>query len=82
MRHLISKRKLGVTVREGRVERGWTQQKLAKKAGVHAQTIHLIENYRVNPHLSTLRDLSLALEMDLEETCKLQTCAQSAGGVA
>ena len=44
-----------------RKERGWTQQQLAEASGVHRITIVKLEASTLDPRVSTLSRLSLAL---------------------
>ena len=48
------------TVRKKRVERGWTQQKLAQRARTSQCTIDEIEQGRQDPHPTTLRKIAEA----------------------
>lgn len=56
----------GKAVRNTRVEAGWSQKELAKKAGISQQLISRIEKGRENVSLSTLKKISDALDRDLE----------------
>lgn len=53
----------GDTIRERRVELGWTQTELAERAGVAQADISRIENGRLDARWSTIHRLSAALEM-------------------
>ncbi|EMF0416406.1 helix-turn-helix transcriptional regulator [Enterococcus faecium] len=54
-------------IREIRKERKLTQDELAKKINVSRQTINAIENDRYNPTLELAIELSLELEISIEE---------------
>jgi transcriptional regulator with XRE-family HTH domain len=59
----MSPRKLGMTIKRFRVERGFTQEVLAKKAGVHRVYIAQIEGQTKTPSLATLEKLAKALRV-------------------
>jgi transcriptional regulator with XRE-family HTH domain len=48
-----------------RMERGWTQEELARKAGTKQANISRLENGLANPTLKFLQKVSEALETDL-----------------
>ncbi len=48
-------------VRERRVERGWTQEELARAAGVSRQTIHAIEKGGYEPSVRLALELAESL---------------------
>lgn len=48
-----------------RMDRGWTQAELAKKAGLHQPQIGRIENGDQLPNMQTLLKILHALEMEL-----------------
>ena len=51
-------------LKEARVKKGWTQQKLAEKAGVSRTTIWLLENQKADcANTNTLVKLADALNM-------------------
>jgi DNA-binding XRE family transcriptional regulator len=52
----------GDSIRERRIELGWTQAELAEQAGVAQADISRIENGRLDPRWSTIHRLSAALE--------------------
>ena len=53
-------------VKEYRLQKGWSQQKLADHLKVSRQTIISIESYRYNPSLELGMRLSMALEVPME----------------
>ncbi|HCK06050.1 MAG: helix-turn-helix transcriptional regulator [Bacteroidetes bacterium] len=53
-------------VKEYRLQKGWSQQKLADHLKVSRQTIISIESYRYNPSLELGMRLSMALEAPME----------------
>jgi putative transcriptional regulator len=59
------------TLRERRVERGWSQGDLAKLAGVSRQTINAIETGRYEPSLSLALTLSHLFGCSVEELFSL-----------
>jgi transcriptional regulator with XRE-family HTH domain len=52
---------LGDSIRERRVELGWTQAELAKRTGVPQADISRLENGHLDARWSTIHRLSLAL---------------------
>ena len=57
----VSPKRLGMTVKRLRQERGLTQEALAKKAGVHRVYIAQIEGQTKVPSVATLEKLAKAL---------------------
>jgi transcriptional regulator with XRE-family HTH domain len=53
-------------VRERRLASGLTQEALADLSGVHRVTIARLEAGSLDPRLSTVRKLCVALEIDLD----------------
>jgi transcriptional regulator with XRE-family HTH domain len=53
--------------RQTRPRRALTQEELAEKAGVDASTVARLERKRTEPHMSTLRKLAKALDVDPTE---------------
>jgi len=51
----------GAELRRLRLERGWTQAELARRAGLTRQTINYLEQDRVSPRFNTLEKLLTAL---------------------
>jgi transcriptional regulator with XRE-family HTH domain len=58
---------IGERLRELRVQRALRQEDLAELAGVGKNTINRIEMNRTQPHMTTLRKLAAALEVDPAE---------------
>lgn len=56
-----------VRMKVARVEKGWTQQDLADRAGATRQTIGLIEKGQYNPTLSLCRRIAKALNRTLDQ---------------
>lgn len=59
--------KFGQTVRKHRMERGWSQEKLAERAGLHRTYVADIERGVRNVSLRNLDKIAQALEMTLCE---------------
>ena len=58
---------LGERVRAARLARGWTQQQLARRAGLSQGGVSQIERgRRPTPHRRTLARLAEALDLDLD----------------
>lgn len=58
---------LGERIKSLRKERGLTQAELAEQSGLSIRTMQRIENMEVNPSAYSLKMLSKALEIDLED---------------
>jgi transcriptional regulator with XRE-family HTH domain len=56
--------KIGENVRRERVNRFWTQERLAAEADISPKQLSKIENNLVDPHFSTILKLAEALEVD------------------
>ena len=50
-----------------RLAKGWTQQRLAVEAGVHAMTISTAERGAVEPLLATIEAIARALDVTVSE---------------
>jgi transcriptional regulator with XRE-family HTH domain len=58
---------IGDRLKALRVRRALTQQELADRAGVSSNTLNRIELNKAEPHMSTLRKLAKALDVDPSE---------------
>jgi transcriptional regulator with XRE-family HTH domain len=58
------------SIKNARLERGWSQTELSRKTGKSVTTLSNIENRRVTPTLDTLQCISRALNLPLEELAK------------
>ena len=54
---------LGSNLRAARKKRGWTQEDLAERSGVHAGEISRMESGKRDPQVSTVEKLAAALEI-------------------
>jgi transcriptional regulator with XRE-family HTH domain len=61
------KLKLPMKVKALRGEKGWSQETLAKKAGIHRVTVAVVETGVKEPTLGTRRKLAKALGVPLTE---------------
>ncbi len=59
--------KIGDRLRDLRVRRALTQEELAQKADVGTNTVARLERNETEPHMSTLRKLAQALDVDPSE---------------
>ena len=59
--------KIGRGVRAKRVARFWTQEQLAREAGISQKALSKIENDEVEPRFSTITRLAEALGVDPSE---------------
>jgi transcriptional regulator with XRE-family HTH domain len=57
----------GGRLRELRTERGWSQDELARRAGMSQATLSNIERGETQPFPATQRALAAALEMDARD---------------
>lgn len=60
----LNYRKIGTRIRQARKEKGWSQEKLAKKCGVSLNFIGQIERGTRRMSLDTFANLCRELEMD------------------
>lgn len=59
--------KFGKRVREERLKQGFSQEKLASKAGVHRTYIGMIERAEKNITLENIAKIAKALDVELNE---------------
>jgi transcriptional regulator with XRE-family HTH domain len=55
---------IGDKLKDLRTQRALTQQELADKAGIGKNTVNRIERNDTEPHMSTLRKIAKALDVD------------------
>ena len=60
-------KKLGANVRQIRLGRGWTQEKLAEMAGIHPVYVSYIEKGSRNPSITKIFQIGVALECTAAE---------------
>lgn len=58
--------RIGALIRAARVERGWSQEKLAERAGTAVQTISNIENARSKSSLDVLERVANCLDLQMQ----------------
>jgi transcriptional regulator with XRE-family HTH domain len=58
---------IGDRLKTLRIRRALTQQELAEKAGMSSTALNRIELNKAEPHMSTLRKLAKALDIDPTE---------------
>jgi len=58
---------IGERLKQLRIERALRQEDLAERAGVGKNTINRIEKNHTEPHMTTLRKLAEALDVDPAE---------------
>lgn len=63
----VAQKRLGRRVRELRVQRGWTQEELAARAGKHWTYIGGIERGERNPTVLVLADVARALSVGIRD---------------
>ncbi len=59
--------KFGSKVREERVKRGWSQEELAERVGLHRTYIGMIERAEKNITLLNIEKIAQALELKISE---------------
>ena len=64
--------KFGKKVREKRLQKGISQEKLAEKAGVHRTYIGMIERGEKNITLGNIEKIAKALEIPLDKLMSLK----------
>ena len=62
--------KLGVNLRRAREAKGWSQEELAYKCGVHRTYVGSVERGEYNVTILTLRKLTRALGMSLRDAIR------------
>jgi transcriptional regulator with XRE-family HTH domain len=58
---------IGDRLKTPRIRRALTQQELAERAGISSNALNRIELNKAEPHMSTLRKLARALDVDPTE---------------
>jgi transcriptional regulator with XRE-family HTH domain len=58
---------IGDKLKNLRIRRALTQQELADRAGISSNALNRIELNKAEPHMSTLRKLAKALDVDPTE---------------
>jgi transcriptional regulator with XRE-family HTH domain len=58
---------IGDRLKNLRIRRALTQQELAERAGISSNALKRIELSKAEPHISTLRKLARALDVDPAE---------------
>lgn len=64
---MSARKTVAAIIRNARIESGLTQLEVAKKAGVHPNTIAKIERGIQEPSYSTLKQLAKVLDIDLNK---------------
>ncbi len=65
-------RTAGEHIARARIARRWTQEALARRAGLSASSVCKIESNQVRPRVSSLRLLAETLEIDADELARLR----------
>ena len=58
------RKRLGLNVKRLRVEKGWSQEDYADRAGIHRTYVSDIERANRNPTISVVERLAKALKVD------------------
>lgn len=61
---------IGHRLKDLRIQRALTQEELAEKAGIGKNTVNRMERNLTEPHMSTVRKLAGALDVDPAELVK------------
>ena len=62
--------RLGKNLRQARESRGWSQEELAHRCGVHRTYVGGVERAEYNPTVLTLRKFTRALRIPLRDAIK------------
>ena len=63
MKRSADRKRLGKTIRQLRLEKGWTQEELAERAGLHATYVGGVERGERNVGFDNLLNLARALQV-------------------
>lgn len=63
-------RKIALRLMQERVDKNWSQDELAKRAGLDRKTVNRIENLRYSPSMETFLRLCEALKLKAHEITK------------
>lgn len=58
-------------IQEARLSKGYSQRELARQAGVSSLAINYIENRKSEPRPKTIRQICIALDLDVTQICKI-----------
>jgi transcriptional regulator with XRE-family HTH domain len=61
------RQRLGLNLRRERVERGWSQEEFADRAGIHRTYVSDLERGSRNPTITVVEKLAAALELSASE---------------
>lgn len=67
MRRYVISKKVGKQIKRIRRQRGYTQEDIADKSGMHVSTLGRIERGEINPPLQTLNKIAQALKVKTKE---------------
>ena len=59
-------------IKKLRLEKGWSQERLAKEAGLAQSFIHAVETGKKSPTMRSLRKIARALEVPIEELIRYE----------
>lgn len=65
------KQSFGTVVKDLRTERGWSQEKLAEKAGIAMRSVSVIERNQHNPSITMIEDLANAFGLSASELVEM-----------
>ncbi|HYD99150.1 MAG TPA: helix-turn-helix transcriptional regulator [Alphaproteobacteria bacterium] len=65
------RKRVGENFRRARLQKGWSQEELGFRSGIHRTYISDLERGTRNPSLTLLHDLATTLEMELSELVRL-----------
>lgn len=65
------RKRFGARVRALREEKGWSQEELADRAGLHRTYISSVERGIRNPTITVIERIAIALEYRLEQLLQL-----------
>lgn len=60
---------LGTQIKKARIDRGWQQKHLVERSGLDQRMVSAMEWDRVDPRLSKVLKIAVALEVSLDVLC-------------
>lgn len=61
------KKRVGILVRAQRKKRGWSQEELAHRAGIHRTFVSIIERGTKNSTVASIHNIAKAMDLSISE---------------
>lgn len=58
-------------IQKARLQKGYSQRELARKAGVSSLAVNYIEQQKSNPRPRTLQKICMALDLNVTDICEI-----------